>query len=58
VIRDILESDILELRVEIIVLGNHLVVFKDLLRDHLLRLLNVTPNTAGSFFSIFRLRSF
>jgi hypothetical protein len=54
----VLEGDVLELGVELVVLGDHLVVLEDLLGHHLLRLLPRNIGTGGSFFSIFFFRSF
>lgn len=53
-----LESDSLQLGVQLVVFGYHLVVLQNLVGQHLLGLLNKVILTAGSFFSIFFLRSF
>lgn len=52
------EVDSLELSIQFVVLGDHLVIPQNLVGDHFLALLNRDGITTGYFFSIFFLRSF
>ena len=55
---DVLEGDILELRIEVIVFLYHLVILENLLGNNFLGLLDQAILTAGYFFSIFLFKSF
>ena len=56
--KNVLEGDCLQLGIKIIVFLNHLIVFKYLLSDNFLSLLDYTMFTAGYFFYIFFFKSF